>query len=150
MPLVVKKEQSRRGGEGCSLCLFTAVGATSVSFTPYRTLLGFLPIRGTALFGHHRIHTDSCKPADSLPSHQIPFQPGLHCRAKRVRMFRRTVQQQLSCIIHFFIEKERASLILICRRHARIKKLYPNFAGWIKTLDDLQMLFSHLPLLALR
>lgn len=101
-------------------------------------------------FGHHRIQTGSCKPDEPLPSHQIPFQPGLHCRAKKVRVFRKTVQQQPSCIINFFTKKEIASLILICRRHARTKKLYHNFAGWIKTLDDLQMLFNHLPLLALR
>lgn len=150
MPLAVKKEQSGRGGEGCSLCLFTAVGATSVSCTTNKTLQGFLPIGSTALFGHYSIHTGSSKPAESLPSYQIPFQPGLHCRAKKVRMFRRTVQQQPTCIIHFFMKKGKASLILICRRHPRTKKLYPNFVGWIKTLDDLQMLFSHLPLLALR
>lgn len=106
-----------------SLCLFAVAGATQVSRKAWETSQKFSPIKSTAMLGHHRIHTGSCKTAEHLPSQHIPFSPSLNCRAKQLRMFRSTVlQQQLSSVTHLFIHKEKDSLILTYIRKIRYNK----------------------------
>ena len=78
MPLAVKQQQSGGGGGDVPLQegspgLLTVAGATKVSLKTYETSQKFSRIRSTAMVGYHRIQAGSCKTAEHLPSHQIPF-----------------------------------------------------------------------------
>jgi len=51
--------------------------------------------------------------------------------------------------IYFFKKRKPALYRSIEEKYTRTKKLYHNFTGWIKILNDLKRLFNHLLLLAL-